>query len=53
MAIGDSWTHFYVGGLKEYASSSVTQAYGTVWNFWLESDLILKVRLWGVYEGRV
>lgn len=43
MAIGDSWTHFYVGGLKEYASSSVTQAYGTVWNFWLESDLILKL----------
>lgn len=43
MAIGDSWLHLTVSGLKSYASSSVTQAYGTVWNLWLSPDLILKV----------
>ena len=45
MAFGDGWEKMTVTGVQAYASSSVTQAYGTVWNLRLSSSLILKVRL--------
>lgn len=45
MAFGDGWEKMTVAGVQRYASSSVTQAYGTVWNLKLSSSLILKVKL--------